>query len=153
MTRRRRPDELSAGGVVVRRRDGGWDVCLIRVGSTWSLPKGNVDPGETVEAAALREIAEETGLPREALRVKGHLPPSEYAYRRHQDGRLVFKRVDHLLVELTHDAPLRPQPGEVDEAAWVELDEARRRVSYRDLRSVLDEAARRLEAGADAEAG
>lgn len=142
-SRPRRPDEVSAGGVVVRRGEGGWEVCLIRVRDAWSLPKGNVDAGETAEQTALREIAEETGLPQDRLRVLAGLPPSEYAYRR-AGGRLVFKRVDHFLVEAPADATLLPQAGEVDEAAWVPLEDAAARVAYRDLRAALAEAARIL---------
>jgi len=135
----RPPDELSAGGVVYRLQPGDpppVEVVLIRVGEAWSLPKGNLEPGETPEQAALREVAEETGLPVELLAVSGRLPASDYAYRR-RDGRLIFKRVEHFLIELTGDAPLVPQATEVDEAAWVPLDEAERRVAYRDLRAAL----------------
>jgi 8-oxo-dGTP pyrophosphatase MutT (NUDIX family) len=64
------------------------------------------------------------------------LPASEYAYRR-RDGRLVFKRVDHFLIETPGEAALRPQRGEVDEVAWFPLDEAPQRVAYRDLRAAL----------------
>jgi 8-oxo-dGTP pyrophosphatase MutT (NUDIX family) len=143
---RRRFDEVSAGAVVVRRgrgRGAGWDVCLIRVGDAWSLPKGNLDAGETPEAAALREVAEETGLPADGLHLLDPLPPAEYAYRR-RDGRLVFKQVHHFLVESEGDAPLVPQAEEVDAAEWVPLAEAVGRVSYRDLRAALTEAAARL---------
>jgi 8-oxo-dGTP pyrophosphatase MutT (NUDIX family) len=140
--RRRRHDEVSAGGVVVRRGGGGWEACLIRVGRAWSLPKGNLDRGETPEQAALREISEEVGLPLDGLRVLGELPASEYMYRR--DGRLVSKIVHHYLVEAADDAPLRPDGWEVDEAAWVPLGQAARQVSYKDLRAALDEAVRRL---------
>jgi len=127
---------------VVRRGAGGWEACLIRVGTAWSLPKGNLDAGETPEQAALREISEEVGLPRESLTVRGELPPSEYMYRR--GGRLVSKIVHHYLVEAPPDAPLRPDAREVDEAQWVPLREAATRVSYRDLRAAFEEAVRRL---------
>jgi len=115
------------------------EVCLIRVGDAWSIPKGNLDAGESPADAALREVAEETGLPAARLRLLAPLPPSDYAYRR-RDGRLVFKRVHHFLLHLDGDAPLRPQAHEVDEAAWVPLAEAQRRVTYRDLRAALREA-------------
>ena len=144
---RRRVDERSAGAVVWRPSPAGGapEIALIRVGDAWSLPKGNVDAGESVEEAALREVSEETGLPLDALRVDATLPPSEYVYRRRDSGRLVFKRVDHVLARLTRpDAPLTPQPGEVDEVAWVPLDEAAGRVAYRDLRAALAEARRLL---------
>lgn len=134
----RRADELSAGGLVVRRTISGLEVALIRVGTAWSLPKGNLDAGESPEDAALREVSEEIGLPRAALRILAPLPASEYAYRRHDSGRLVFKRVEHFLVELDDPhAPLVAQAAEVDEAAWMSLAEAERRVRYRDLRAAL----------------
>ena len=125
---------------MVRRRAGAWEALLIRVGSAWSLPKGNLDRGETSAQAALREVAEETGLPPDSLRTLAELPAAEYAYRRRDSGRLVFKRVDHFLLEVQGDHPTRPQPGEVDEVAWVPLDDAEARVAYRDLRAALREA-------------
>jgi 8-oxo-dGTP pyrophosphatase MutT (NUDIX family) len=135
-SRPRRPDEISAGAVVVRCLDDRWEVCLIRVGDAWSLPKGNLEAGESEQAAAVREVAEETGLPAAELRVITTLPSSEYAYRR-RDGRLVFKRVVHFLIETPGQAPLRAQVGEVDDVAWVPLDEAPQRVAYKDLRAAL----------------
>jgi 8-oxo-dGTP pyrophosphatase MutT (NUDIX family) len=146
MARARRYDEVSAGGVVVRRGVAGWEVCLIRVGNAWSLPKGMVDRGETPEQAALREIGEEVGLPVEKLSIRGELPASEYMYRR--DGRLLSKVVFHYLVEAPPGAPVHPDAWEVDEAAWVPLATAARQVSYSDLRAALDEAVRRLEPSA-----
>ena len=55
--------EISAGGVVYKRIDGRIDIQLIqdRYGKI-SLPKGKMEPGETVEQTALREILEETGI-------------------------------------------------------------------------------------------
>lgn len=144
--RQRHFNERSAGGLVVRESPSGHEVLLIRVGNAWSLPKGNLDPGESPDRTALREIAEETGLPVANLRVTAELPPSEYVYRRRDSGRLVFKRVDHYLVKLLGDAPVRPQAEEVDEVAWVPLAEAERRVSYRDLRAALAEAKKLLSA-------
>ena len=140
-TRPRRIDERSAGAVVYRHVDGAVEVVLIRVRDAWSLPKGNLDGDETPEQAALREASEETGLPLDALELEGELPPSEYAYRRRDTGRLVFKRVDHFLVRLTRpEAPLRPQAEEIDDAEWIPLADAAGRVAYRDLRAALTEA-------------
>jgi 8-oxo-dGTP pyrophosphatase MutT (NUDIX family) len=142
--RARRLDEVSAGGVVVRPGAEGWETCLIRVGQAWSLPKGLVERGESPEQTAVREIAEEVGIPGELLRLRAPLPASEYAYRR--DGRLVFKRVDHFLLEVPAGTTATAQAAEVDEVAWTPLAGAAARVAYRDLRRVLDAAAALLQA-------
>ena len=136
-TQRHRHDEVSAGGVVVRRNpeSGEWEACLIRVRDAWSLPKGNLDRGESPEQAALREISEETGLPLDRLVVRAELPPAEYMYRR--DGRLIGKIVHHYLVEAPPDAPLRPQLAEVDDAQWVPLEQAEQQVAYKDLKAAF----------------
>jgi 8-oxo-dGTP pyrophosphatase MutT (NUDIX family) len=136
--RARRLDEVSAGGVVVRRDGETWETCLIRVGQAWSLPKGLVERGESSEQTAVREISEEVGIRPEVMRVRAPLPASEYAYRR--EGRLVFKRVDHFLVEVPPGTEAVAQAAEVDEVAWWPLADASRRVAYRDLRRVVEAA-------------
>src|SRR5258708_31955606 len=114
--RPRRFDEVSAGGVVVRPGAAGWEVCLIGVRGAWSLPKGIVEAAESPEQAALREISEELGIPIDLLRLRAPLPASEYAYR--HDGRLVFKRVHHFLVEVPAGTGAVPQAGAVARGAW-----------------------------------
>jgi bis(5'-nucleosidyl)-tetraphosphatase len=52
----------SAGVVVVRRHDGDWRCLLLRAFAYWDFPKGLVAAGEEPLAAAVREVAEETGL-------------------------------------------------------------------------------------------
>ncbi|MET0679949.1 MAG: NUDIX domain-containing protein [Burkholderiales bacterium] len=52
----------SAGVVVARRRDAAWQCLLLRAFRYWDFPKGLVEPGEDPLAAAIREVAEETGL-------------------------------------------------------------------------------------------
>ena len=137
-----RPNEVSAGGVVVRHGAGGYEVCLINDGRYWGLPKGNVERGESPAQTALREIAEETGLPLSALTVTGDLPASEYVYRR--DGRLIFKRVHHFLVTLHGTASLHAQQSEVVEARWLSFADAIERATFRDTVTALQEAQRIL---------
>lgn len=56
------PCTLSAGVVVVRYFDGTPKFLLLRAFNYWDFPKGLLDPGEEPLAAAIREVAEETGL-------------------------------------------------------------------------------------------
>jgi len=86
----------------------------------WSLPKGKLEPGETSEAAALREVEEETGL---RCRTGPELPPTRYADRK---GR--SKRVRYWTMEVV-DGTFEPN-DEVDEVRWVPVDEAGRNLSY-----------------------
>jgi 8-oxo-dGTP pyrophosphatase MutT (NUDIX family) len=138
-----RPNEISAGGVVVRRLGADHVVCLVSDGRYWGFPKGLIETGETPEQAALREISEETGIPRSELVLGAQLPVSEYVYRHRDTGSLIFKRVHHFLVATPAGTILHPDPAEIAEAAWLGFDDARARLSFRNTIAILD-AARHL---------
>ena len=91
------PAEISSGGVLVRRLQGEWKFAAIRPNGkpdgVWALPKGLVDRGESAEATALREVAEETGAHGRSL---GKLGDVRYVYSR--SGRRIFKVVSFYLV-------------------------------------------------------
>jgi 8-oxo-dGTP pyrophosphatase MutT (NUDIX family) len=134
-----RPNEVSAGGVVICRHAADVDVCLVNDGRYWGLPKGNVERGEAPVDAALREIHEEVGLEPATLRVIGEVKPSDYVYRR--QGRLIFKRVHIFVVESVTDANLHADGHEITEARWFPLAEARAVASFADTTRAIDEAA------------
>lgn len=140
-----RPNEISSGGVVVRRSADGYEVCLISDGRFWGFPKGHVESGETPEMAAIREISEETGITVVSLVLRAPLPPSEYVFRRPNHGPLVFKRVHHFIVEAPEGTELHPDPSEIAEAAWLGFDDAKARLSFKDSVQVLDAARSVLE--------
>jgi 8-oxo-dGTP diphosphatase len=109
----------AAGGVVVR----GGSVLLVHRSryDDWSLPKGKLEPGETWEAAALREVHEETGV---RARLGEELPPVHYT-----DNRGRPKTVRYWVME-PQDVPAFTPNDEVDELAWLVPEEAARRLSY-----------------------
>jgi 8-oxo-dGTP pyrophosphatase MutT (NUDIX family) len=111
----------ASGGVVCRRGADGLEVALVHRPryDDWSFPKGKLDPGESWEGAALREVEEEIGL---RCALGDELPPTSYVVPR---GRKVVR---YWLME--------PQSGafapneEVDEMRWVTPAEAEGLLSY-----------------------
>lgn len=116
--------EISAGGVVYRRNEAGLlQIQLIqdRYGKV-SLPKGKMEPGETVEQTALREIAEETGLIGAIIK-----PIDQIKYRYHDSNKgTVDKEVHYYLVEAVGGS-LQAQVEEIRGVEWFDPLEAWRR--------------------------
>ncbi len=122
-------EEHSAGGVVYRPGAAGPEVLLVerKRFADWSLPKGHLEPGETPEAAALREIEEETGI---QGRIIGPLGTLRYPITG-RSGRPTTKVVTHFLIAAQDpSAALVPQPGEVDTVRWVPIGEAATRLPW-----------------------
>jgi 8-oxo-dGTP pyrophosphatase MutT (NUDIX family) len=138
--RKKARQEHSSGGAVISHRDGQLHVALIatRNKTRWGLPKGAVTDGETTEAAALREVLEETGLEAKIVRP---LDTIEYSFR--AGDTLIQKRVDFYLMEYVA-GELQPQLSEVDDVEWVELSSAIRRASFESERKLLEMAWREL---------
>ncbi len=111
--------EVSAGGVVYQR--DGETLLILMIADRqrrWSFPKGLVQRDELPEAAALREIAEETGV---IGRIEAVLGDSHYVYRR--SGGVVNKTV-HFYLVAAETVALRPQLEEVTDARWLPATEA-----------------------------
>jgi 8-oxo-dGTP pyrophosphatase MutT (NUDIX family) len=131
--------EFSAGGIVVRRLHGDWVMAAIRPAGKqpglWALPKGNIGPGETPEAAALREVTEETGVVARFIEKLGDV---RYVYT--WDGERIFKVVSFYLLRYSR-GDLPPETAhEVDETRWLPLEEAPRLLTYGGEREMAEKA-------------
>ena len=116
----------AAGGVVVR--DGRIAVVHRPKYDDWSLPKGKLEPGETFEQAALREVHEEVGLRCELGR---ELEPTRYTHKERP------KIVRYWLMSCD-DGVFDPD-DEVDEVRWVTPGEACDLLSYDHDRNLIDQ--------------
>jgi len=133
----------SAGLLLWRRRDGRLEVLLAHQGGPfwakkdlghWTIPKGEVEPGEQLEAVARREFAEETG----------HDPPDqplvELGEITQKSGKLVLGWAvegdldPSTAVSNTYEMEWPPHSGvvqsfpEIDRVEWFDLDEARQKL-------------------------
>ncbi len=127
-------DETSAGGVVFRVEDGHPLYLLIRDSyQNWGFPKGHLESGEAPEAAAAREVSEETGVL--ALSVRGSIDTIDWFFRFR--GQLIHKVCHFYLMETT-DASTEPQRAEgITACRWTRFDEAETLISYPNAREVL----------------
>lgn len=137
--------EVSSGGVVFRtlRRRTVVALCRRWGGRAWCLPKGGIDPGETEEEAAVREVREESGVRARILRRLGAI---RYRFRRttpRGEEREVSKRVTFFLMErlggnITH------HDHEVEMVRWFPIGEALGQATFPGERDIIRKAARSL---------
>jgi 8-oxo-dGTP pyrophosphatase MutT (NUDIX family) len=135
-------DEFSAGGVVVCNSDVIVIVPVRRDAHgrrVLALPKGHPDGDETPEAAATREVREETGVTAE---LRDKLGEVQYTYERR--GRRIAKRVAFFLFEY-RSGNLADHDHEIEEARWMPLAEAAETLSYAGERSIVSRALSRIE--------
>ncbi len=126
----------AAGGLVVREAGGGSGeplVLLIFRRGAWDLPKGKLDPGETVEQCALREVREEVGV--ERLRIVRPAGTTVHGYP--EKGCYLVKTTWWYVME-TPERAFTPEAREGIEAArWVPWSEATERLGYASLRAFV----------------
>ena len=136
--------EVSAGGVLYRLDgEGAIEVVLAsrrtRKGDlAWGLAKGGIEPGETREEAAIREVREETGLEAE---IEADLGDTKYIYV-WEDVRI--RKTVHFFLMRHTGGDVEDRDDEMEEIRWFPLERARKRAAYRGERDVLARAAELL---------
>lgn len=129
--------QVSAGGVAFREQGGQIQVALISVNEDgrWQLPKGIVGRDETEEATAVREVREETGLQTEMLDL---IDKIEYWYFSKSGGQLVrFHKFVYFYLLRFLSGDTQDHDHEVNEARWVEIDQAQDMLAFENEKKVL----------------
>lgn len=105
---------LEAGGGVVANENG--DILTMFRRNSWDLPKGKIDKGETKEAAAIREVQEETGL--DKVELGDFLLETNHTYK-NRKGKRVIKRT-YWYKMTTKEMALQPQIEEdIELCEWM----------------------------------
>lgn len=142
-TRRGTRPWVSAGGVVYRESTGprSIDVALVGRGEPrrWALPKGTRRPGEALEATAVREVLEETGL---EVRVVSSLGQIHYGFR-FQGIR--YAKTVHFYLMAAVGGDVANHDGEYDVASWFPVGAALRTIAYPNEAGLVEQAWQRLD--------
>jgi 8-oxo-dGTP pyrophosphatase MutT (NUDIX family) len=132
--------QTSAGGVVVRRGEGGPEVLLAsrrtrRGDLVWGLPEGLLESGESAEDTAVREVREETGY---GARVQQ--PLGDVSYWFVWEGTRIRKTVHFFLMEPAGDEPGQ-RDAEMEEVDWFPIEEAVRTAGFDSEKDMIRRAA------------
>lgn len=133
-------DQVSAGGVAFRKKDSGVEIAIVCVKpkQRWQLPKGIVDPGESPEGTALREVREEAGVETERLAL---IETIEYWYRSVRNGKPVrYHKFVHFYLLHYLRGDVADHDHEVEEARWVSFEQALELLEFKSERDVVEKA-------------
>ena len=139
-------DQISAGGVAFRRKDSELEIAIVSVKPKlrWQLPKGIVDPGETPQVAAVREVREEAGVETDLIKL---IETIEYWYRSVKYGKPVrYHKFVHFYLLKYRSGEVTNHDHEVEEARWVSFDEALEMLDFKSEREVVEKAREMIEA-------
>lgn len=133
-------EQVSAGGVVFRRLESIAEIAIVRIvpEMRWQLPKGIIDPGETIEEAALREVREESGIDAELITP---IETIEYWFVAERDGQRVrFHKFVHFFLMSYRAGDVADHDHEVDEARWVNIETALSLLEFKSERDIVTKA-------------
>ncbi len=129
--------QVSAGGAAFREIDGKFEVALVLMipEMRWQLPKGIIDPGETPEQAALREVREEAGIECELIEP---IETIEYWFVDSRSGTPIrIHKFVHFYLMRYVSGDVADHDHEVAEARWFPVDEAISTLAFDSEKSVV----------------
>ena len=133
-------DQISSGGVAFRWQDSNPEIAIVSVKPSlrWQLPKGIVDPGESPDVTAVREVREEAGIETDLLSL---IETIEYWYRSVKYGKPIrYHKFVHFYLLSYRDGDVSDHDHEVEEARWVGLHEAIKMLAFKSEREVVEKA-------------
>ncbi|HUR97518.1 MAG TPA: NUDIX hydrolase [Pyrinomonadaceae bacterium] len=133
-------EQVSAGGVVFRTKDSAPENAIVRVVPElrWQLPKGIIDPGETIEQAALREVREESGIEADLV---SPIETIEYWFVATYGGRRRrYHKFVHFFLMSYKAGDVGDHDNEVDESRWVDVETALSMLEFKSERDVVAKA-------------
>ncbi len=127
--------EPTAGGVVFRRNaNKEIEILLIQdAKDRWTIPKGHIEPGETAQQTAKREIGEEAGLPN--VEVLGWLGKIHFRYRR--VDKLVLMTTQIYLVRAMGDTNAIQKEEWMNGIKWFSFNDALEKIEYEDIGKLI----------------
>ena len=128
------PIVVAAGGVVTNKKG---QVLFIYRNEKWDLPKGKIDKGETIEAAAIREVEEETGV--KGLHIENFLRVTYHIFKR--NGVYKLKEVHWFAMNTDYQGPLEGQLEEgIEKVKWKGPEKIKKALqnSYTNIRVLFE---------------
>jgi 8-oxo-dGTP pyrophosphatase MutT (NUDIX family) len=139
-------DQVSAGGVAFRRDKSKVQITIVSVKPSlrWQLPKGIVDPGETFEVTAVREVREEAGIETDLVEL---IETVQYWYQRVQYGkRIRYHKYVHFYLLEYRAGDVADHDHEIAESRWVSFEEALQLLAFKSERAVVEKAREKIDA-------
>lgn len=127
---------ITAGGGIVFKSDSSEiHVLLIKRNGFWDLPKGKLEPGESIPACAVREVSEEVGIIKPAIVFSLPNTYHEYSEKGKEFGKTTFW---YGMIEMQQGASFTPQKKEgIETVLYTELTKAIEMVAFETLKNVL----------------
>ena len=137
-------DQISSGGVAFRWQDSNPEIAIVSVKPSlrWQLPKGIVDPGESPEVTAVREVREEAGIETDLLSL---IETIEYWFRSAKYGKPIrYHKFVHFYLLSYRSGDVSDHDHEVEEALWVGLNDVIKMLAFKSEREVVEKARRMI---------